>query len=60
MSYTEALAQKWINTEPYGLPYIMNGSKWIEKIVLDDETGEGETPRECFERWVANGRLERV
>ena len=60
MAYTDALTQKWINTEPYGLPYIMTGSQWIEKIVLDDEPGEGETPRDCFQRWVDSGRLERV
>jgi hypothetical protein len=59
MSYIETLDRKYRSTTPLDLPQIMTGWQWVEWIIDENQVRGSMTPRETFDHWVKEGRLER-
>ena len=60
MSYIETMERKYRNTGPYELPHIMTGWKWVERMIDRGIVEHEMTPRETFDLWLREGKLERV
>ncbi len=60
LNYVETLDRKYRNTAPYEMPQIMTGWRWVEWIIDNEKIRGSMTPRETFDHWVKEGKLERV
>ena len=56
----ETLDRKYRNTAPYEMPQIMTGWRWVEWLIDEEQVGDDMTPRETFDNWVKEGKLEHV
>ncbi len=60
MNYIETLDRKYRNTGAYEMPQIMAGWRWVDWLIDGDQVGSDMTPRETFDLWIREGKLEHV